>query len=114
MRIGRSEPHTLAGAYAMDAVTGVDKARFERHLARCEACAQEIASLREAAARLAAATATTPPAAMKERTLAAAAHTRQLPPVTREPLSWLTDRTGTPPIGRGAGGWSARGPLRLT
>lgn len=111
MRIGRSEPHTLAGAYALDAVSGRDKVRFERHLAGCDECAQEISSLQEAAARLATATAATPPAALKERTLAAAARTRQLPPVTREPLSWAR-RSARSQVGRAVGGWSASGAFR--
>jgi len=72
--------HTLAGAYAMDAISAPDRARFERHLAGCPECAREIASLREATARLAAATAVPPPAGLKERVLAAAAATRQQPP----------------------------------
>ena len=63
MRPRRPEPHTLAGAYAMDAVAGADKARFERHLASCQACARELAELREATARLAGAAAAEPPAA---------------------------------------------------
>ena len=74
------EPHTLAGAYAMDAISAPDRARFERHLAGCEECAQEIAGLREATARLATATAVPPPAGLKERVMAAAALTRQQPP----------------------------------
>jgi anti-sigma-K factor RskA len=78
------EPHTLAGAYAMDAISAPDRARFERHLTRCEECTQEIASLREATARLAGATAVTPPAGLKERVMAAAAMTRQQPPATSD------------------------------
>jgi len=78
----RREPHTLAGAYAMDAISAPDRTRFERHLARCEECAQEIASLREATARLATASAVTPPPDLKERVMAAAAMTRQQPPAT--------------------------------
>jgi anti-sigma-K factor RskA len=74
------EPHTLAGAYVMDALDDADRARFERHLASCDACAQEIAGLRETTARLGAATATPPPAALKERVLAAARQTRQHTP----------------------------------
>ena len=77
------EPHTLAGAYAMDAISAPDRARFERHLAGCEECAQEIAGLREATARLATASAVTPPAGLKERVMAAAAMTRQQPPPVR-------------------------------
>ena len=78
------EPHTLAGAYAMDAISAPDRARFERHLAECEECAQEIAGLREATARLAAATAVPPPSGLKERVMAAAALTRQQPPPVSE------------------------------
>jgi anti-sigma-K factor RskA len=72
--------HTLAGPYAMDAISAPDRARFERHLSRCEECAGEIASLREATARLATAAAATPPPALKVRVMAAAAATRQRPP----------------------------------
>ena len=80
MRLRGQEPHTLAGAYAMDAISVADRARFERHLAGCEECAREIAGLHEATARLAAATAAAPPPGLKERVLAAAAATRQQPP----------------------------------
>jgi anti-sigma-K factor RskA len=74
------EPHTLAGAYAMDAVTDADRARFERHLGRCANCAAELRELREAAARLAAAVAVRPPDRVVRRAVEAAATTRQLPP----------------------------------
>jgi anti-sigma-K factor RskA len=76
----RRDVHTLAGPYAMDAISAPDRARFDRHLARCEDCAREIASLREATARLAAAAAVSPPPALKARVMAAAAATRQRPP----------------------------------
>jgi anti-sigma-K factor RskA len=84
VRRDRLEPHTLAGAYAVDALTAADRAGFERHAARCEQCASEIAELRAAAATLAAATARQPPAGLTERALAIAARTRQLPPATAE------------------------------
>jgi anti-sigma-K factor RskA len=74
------DEHTLAGAYAMDAISPADRDRFERHLAGCPECVQEIAGLREATARLGAATAAIPPAGLKERVLAAAAVTRQQAP----------------------------------
>src|SRR5260370_25448006 len=82
MRTRRHEPDTLAGAYALDALPGADRVRFERHLARCPQCAAEISGLREATAHLAAAAAAEPPAGLTERALAAAAQTRQLPPLT--------------------------------
>lgn len=77
----RKEPHTLAGAYAMDALDPLDARRFERHLAGCDPCAQEVAELRETAARLGAATAVPPPAGMRETVLAQAARTSQHGPV---------------------------------
>ena len=77
----KREAHTLAGPYAMDAISAPDRARFERHLTRCEDCAREIASLREATARLAVAAAVSPPSALKARVVAAAAATKQRPPV---------------------------------
>jgi anti-sigma-K factor RskA len=83
MRIRRPEPHTLAGAYALDALDGTDRARFERHAARCRECTREVTGLREATARLAAAAAAQPPAALKEVLRAETARTRQLPPATR-------------------------------
>jgi anti-sigma-K factor RskA len=93
MRDGRPEPHTLAGAYALDALAGADLAQFERHLARCQQCAQEISGLREATARLATAAAAEPPPGLTERALAVAAQTRQLPPATRENAApWLARR----------------------
>ena len=78
----RPEPHTLAGAYAMDALEGQDRAHFERHLERCEECTREVAGLHEATARLAGAAAVRPPDALRELLLAETARTRQLPPVT--------------------------------
>ena len=83
MKARDQDLHTLAGAYAMDAISAPDRARFDRHLAGCQECAREIAGLREATARLAAATAVPPPAGLKERVLAAAAATRQQPPAGR-------------------------------
>jgi len=81
----RPEPHTLAGAYALDAIDGPDRARFERHLARCPACTAELRELREATARLAGAAAADPPADLIEHVVAAAARTRQLPPAAARP-----------------------------
>jgi anti-sigma-K factor RskA len=74
------DAHTLAGAYAMDAIPAPDRERFERHLAGCEECAREITSLREATAMLGTAAAEPLPAGLKERVMTAAAMTRQQPP----------------------------------
>ena len=104
----RAEVHTLAGAYALDAITGPDRNRFERHLARCQACARELRELREATARLAGAVAADPPPALVERAVAAAARTRQLPPVTGRPPAWRRIRRARL---AGAASWSP-GPGR--
>jgi hypothetical protein len=106
-KLRRTEAHTLAGAYALDAVTGADQARFERHLARCQACAAELRELREAAARLAAAAAADPPPGVIERAVSAAARTRQWPPAIGQAQGWRAAR-GRSAQGRGqARGWRA-------
>jgi len=102
MRLRREVPHTLAGAYALDALTERDRARFERHLAGCDSCRQEATSLREAAGRLPAASALPPPRRLREQVLAEAARTRQQPPFTadapegsgagRRPVRWRAPR----------------------
>ncbi len=73
--------HTLSGAYALDAVTPEEAEEFARHLEDCESCRQEVAELREVAARMGAAEATAvPPPALRARVLAAVDQTPQLPP----------------------------------
>ena len=79
----RTDPHTLAGAYALDALDRADRARFERHLSGCPACSQEARGLREATALLSATSVTRPPDGLRDRVLAAAAHTRQNQPAGR-------------------------------
>jgi anti-sigma-K factor RskA len=81
----RADLHTLAGPYALNALPPGDRARFERHLAACDACAQEVRGLQETAARLAAAAAVPPPAGLRDRVLAGAARTRQQPPAPAGP-----------------------------
>jgi anti-sigma factor RsiW len=82
-----AEVHTLAGAYALDAVDDLERARFDRHLAGCESCAQEVTELREAAGRLADLTAGAPPARLKEAVLAQVSRTRQVGPASRTPAA---------------------------
>jgi hypothetical protein len=91
----RTDPHTLAGAYALDALGGADRARFERHLSGCPSCSQEAQGLREATARLAASVVTRPPDGLRARVLAAAARTRQTPAVASQIRSaWPRRRWG--------------------
>ncbi|HEY1920220.1 MAG TPA: anti-sigma factor [Streptosporangiaceae bacterium] len=102
MRPRRDDPHTLAGAYALNALTDRDQARFERHLAGCETCATEVRGLRETAARLATATAAAPPARLRERVLAEVAKTRQQSPAPAEhkPATRSWTRWAVGPSGR--------------
>ena len=48
-----SDLHKLTGAYAVDALDDLERARFEQHLAECDDCRAEVAELRETAALLA-------------------------------------------------------------
>jgi anti-sigma-K factor RskA len=116
----------MAGAYAMDAMDSRDRSRFERHLARCPECSQEISGLHEATARLATAAAEQPAASLKERLLADTVLIRQLPPRPRRQRArrpvwaaraamalagvflvtaaavWVTGRAHQPPLARQA------------
>ena len=47
-----SDIHALSGAYAIDALDDIERAQFERHLAECAECRDEVDSLREAAGLL--------------------------------------------------------------
>jgi anti-sigma-K factor RskA len=69
--------HTLAGAYALDAIDHLERARFERHLAECPSCGAEVAELTETMAELSHATAETPPARLRDAVLARSATTPQ-------------------------------------
>lgn len=91
-----SDVHKLTGAYAVDAVDDLERARFEQHLAECEDCRAEVAELRETAALLAEATAVAPPAALRESVLAGISQIRPLAPEvpTPAPRSATEHRSG--------------------
>jgi anti-sigma factor RsiW len=72
--------HSLSGAYVLDAVDDIERAAFARHMATCEACATEVAELREVVARLGATVEEPPPPALQARVLAEVSQTRQLDP----------------------------------
>ena len=79
----RAELHSLAGAYALNALSGPDQARFGRHLDGCEQCRLEVRGFGETAARLGAAQAVRPRPELRDQALRTAARTRQLPPGPR-------------------------------
>jgi anti-sigma-K factor RskA len=86
--------HTLAAAYALDSLTDVERRRFDTHLGDCDTCADEVHGMRETVTRLATAAAQEPPEALRERVLAQAARTRQVPPRVRRPGSRRTRTLG--------------------
>jgi anti-sigma-K factor RskA len=75
------EVHSLTGAYVCHALEPAEREAFERHLAQCPTCVQEVAELQETAALLASAAAETPPARLKAAVDARIAVTRQIPPI---------------------------------
>ena len=75
-----SDLHKLTGAYALDALDELERARFEQHLAGCEDCRAEVAELRETAALLAETTATPPPASLRDSVMAGISQVRPLAP----------------------------------
>ncbi|ASR34549.1 hypothetical protein BAY61_05590 [Prauserella marina] len=76
---------TLTGAYAVNALTGRERAEFEHHLADCDECASEVEELRATAAKLGAAVSAEPPEQLRARVLYDVAHTRQEPPSEEQP-----------------------------
>ncbi|MFC4505433.1 MULTISPECIES: anti-sigma factor [Streptomyces] len=76
---GRGDLHSLAAPYALDALEPDERRRFEKHLRKCDRCAAEVRALAEDAVRLAWSQAAPPPAAMRDRVLAAVRATPQEP-----------------------------------
>ena len=74
--------HTLAGAYALDALDDLERVRFEAHLDTCDSCADEVGSFHDTAALLGAAEAAPVPAELRRRVLEDIQHVRQIGPVT--------------------------------
>ncbi|MEP7035464.1 MAG: anti-sigma factor [Actinomycetota bacterium] len=72
--------HALSGAYAVDAVDDVERARFEAHMAHCSQCRDEVASLHAAASNLTSLTFATPPASLRASVLRDITSVRPLPP----------------------------------
>jgi anti-sigma factor RsiW len=81
-----SDIHALVGAYAVDALDDLERAAFERHLAECPACQQEVAGLQEAAGLLGALSTTAPPPSLRDRVLADITTVRPLPPAVEPPV----------------------------
>ncbi|MBB5935152.1 anti-sigma factor [Streptomyces zagrosensis] len=95
-----AELHTLTGAYALHALPGPERERFERHLAACEACAQEVREFTETTTRLGLAASILPRPELRDRVLRRISSVRQTPPQdlrrgvsNGRGLGWITRRT---------------------
>lgn len=81
--------HGLSGAYAVDAVDGEERVAFEKHLAVCSQCRDEVETLRAAAGELAGLTEVTPPPSLRAAVLRDISSVRPLPPVVDQPQGSL-------------------------
>jgi anti-sigma-K factor RskA len=95
MNAPADEIHDAAGAYALDALDDLERARFEAHLARCATCRQDVADFQATARLLGAAAAEAPPPALRDNVLAAIRDVRQeslfaLPRARRGMRPWIT------------------------
>jgi anti-sigma-K factor RskA len=92
--IDREELHLLSGAYALNALEGEEKERFEAYLLTSEEARAEVASLSDTAVLIGGSTEPVePPADLKARLMAQIAVTPQLGPVTARPtLSAVPDQ----------------------
>ena len=77
--------HALSGAYAIDALDDLERARFEQHLAACTECRAEVSSFRATTALLAWTEAESPPASLRSSVLTGIRQVRPLPPETTMP-----------------------------
>ncbi len=102
MKLLRHDLHTLTGAYALDAIDGTERERFEHHLNRCQSCGQEVRGLQETATRLALAVARVPPPGFKAAVLAGGG---AAPASTRR---WPTPGPRPSRAGSGGPGWRWR------
>ncbi|WP_448315355.1 anti-sigma factor [Streptomyces sp. CO7] len=80
-----TDPHALTGAYALDALHDDERTAFERHLADCGTCAQEVAEFTATAGRLALAATVRPQPALREQVLRRITTVRQVPPDAAPP-----------------------------
>lgn len=92
--------HALTGAYALYALDDEERAGFERHLASCDSCGQEVAEFAATAGRLALAATVRARPALREQVLERITTVRQVPP-------------GAAALERvRRGGWGGRAPGR--
>ena len=72
-----SDLHSLAGEYALGALSDEETRQFETHLETCPDCREEVAEMRDTAVQLSEAVATDPPPTLRESVLQQIAQTAQ-------------------------------------
>ncbi len=82
--------HTLAGAYALDALDPDERRRFEAHYPDCDTCRVEVEEFRAVAGEVATSIRREPPAHLRDQVLARIAETPQLSPAA--PVIDLSER----------------------
>lgn len=92
MTIEGESAHALTGAYVLGALDADEFEGFERHLAACRDCRDEVLSLRAAVVRLPAVTAVAPPPALRDSVLAAISGVRPMPPLPEQITGPLPER----------------------
>ncbi|MFG2934559.1 anti-sigma factor domain-containing protein [Streptomyces sp. NPDC048282] len=97
-----TDPHALTGAYAVHGLHGEERAAFERHLASCAACAQEVAEFTATAGRLARASTVRTRPVMREQVLQRITTVRQVAAGTTA----LERVRGSVPGGRAVTRWT--------
>ncbi|MFI2765780.1 anti-sigma factor domain-containing protein [Streptomyces echinatus] len=75
-----ADMHALTGAYAVHALHGEERGAFERHLAVCDGCKQEVAEFTATAGRLALASTVRTRPVMREKVLQRITAVRQVSP----------------------------------
>ncbi|WP_062135027.1 anti-sigma factor [Demequina aestuarii] len=88
------DPHSLVGAYAVDALDAPERALIESHLDECAECREELASFAAVATAIADAHATAPPTSLRSRVMAAVGGTAQLTPADAQADSRAEARSG--------------------
>jgi anti-sigma-K factor RskA len=96
--------HSLAGAYALDALPADEVADFEAHLAACPTCREDVASFRATAVRLTELAGEEPPPDMRDGVMAMVANVRQEPPAGRTDRAVPDPVPTTPSTGAASGG----------
>ncbi len=89
-----SDLHSLAAAYALDALDLAERAEFEAHLATCEQCTADVAGFSDVAAALAESSSTAPPAHLKAAVMSQLGEVDQ-PELDRDLPSRSTGTTST-------------------